>query len=111
MTPSPIRRQMEPIPTLLYTEAAANLEHRNNAYDGERINIENVIKVLSPIYNGYCERMPGTKCHLGCPKQITLRYDHSQHSLFLEPYQFNERVVYCTSKNDCMYYAEGKRYN
>ena len=105
---------MEPIVSLLKTEAAGNLTHRFTPLVGERINISNVInQVLKPAYDKYCAQMSGTKCHLGCPNRITLLFNQTLYQLDQEPFQYNERVVYMTKGHQkteklYMYFSEGE---
>lgn len=110
LTPSPIRKEMEPIVSLFQTNAVRKMTHPTGPYKDERINVTNLVNVVIPAYNDYCSQMPGTNCHIGCPVGVALKNNGELYVLVLQSFPYNEHVVYCsdTSSNICLHFSKGK---
>ena len=103
---------MSPLYNVLLTKTVKNLKHTTGRYANETIKIDNILKVLGPLYTDYCNEVIGAKCHIGCPAAITLFYEDKQYPFKLADFQYNGRALYTANDGpkigEFLSYNEGK---
>lgn len=107
LTPSPIRRQLSPILSLLKTDAVRLLTHKTGQYKGEQVQVDNLRRMLVLAYNEYCSEMKGANCHLGCEEKILIKHNGTHNILVVTDLYHNGRSVYCGDNMFCLFYDTG----